>query len=155
VAVRQHTFELTTIGSENTLMTQRDEYRSLYLSYLKYCNEHDFVRMASFYTSTIKVNDVPMDPAAVTAQFAPLISAFPDWHWDMRHLVVDGDYLALHFTVTGTHRGAFQGLEATGRRVTTSEFTLYHVEDGKFAEVWDLTDMDAVMRQLGQGDAAR
>ena len=43
-------------------MTQRNEYRSLYLSYLKYCNEHDFDRMASFYTPTIKVNDAPMDP---------------------------------------------------------------------------------------------
>lgn len=26
-------------------------------------------------------------------------------------------------------------------------------EDGKFAEVWDHTDMDAVMRQVGQGEA--
>ena len=131
------------------MVTQRNEYRSLYQSYLKYCNEHDFDRMASFYTPTIKVNDVAMDPAAVTAQFAPLISAFPDWHWEMRHIVIDGDYIALHFTVTGTHRGAFQGIEATSRRVTVSEFTLYRVEDGKFAEVWDLTDMDAVMRQIG------
>jgi predicted ester cyclase len=135
------------------MVTQRDEYRSLYLSYLQDCNEHDFDRMASFYTSTIKVNDVSMDPADVTAQFAPLISAFPDWHWEIRHLVVDGDYIALHFTVTGTHRGVFQGIEATGRRVTTSEFTLYRVEDGKFAEVWDLTDMEAVMRQIGRGEA--
>ena len=153
VAVRQQTFELTTIGSENTLMTQRDEYRSLYLSYLKHCNEHDLDGMASFYTSPIKVNDLPMEPAAVTAQFAPLISAFPDWHWEIRHIVVDGDYLALHLTVTGTHRGAFQGIDATGRRVTTSEFTLYRLEDRKFAEVWDLTDMDTVMRQIGQGEA--
>ena len=129
-------------------MTRPDEYRSLYLSYLKYCNEHDFDRMASFYTPTIKVNDVPMDPSAVTAQFAPLISAFPDWHWDMRHIVVDDDNIVVHFTVTGTHRGAFQGVEATGRRVTVSEFTLYHLEDGKFAEVWDLVDMDALMRQI-------
>jgi predicted ester cyclase len=141
------------MGGENTLVMQRDEYRSLYLSYLKHCNEHDFDGMASFYTSTIKVNDVPMDPAAVTAQFAPLIAAFPDWHWEMRHIVIDGDYIAVHFTVTGTHRGAFQGIEATGRRVTISEFTLYRVEDGKFAEVWDLADMDAVMRQIGQGEA--
>jgi hypothetical protein len=37
--------------------------------------------------------------------------------------------------------------------VTTSEFTLYRVEDGKFAEVWDLTDMEAVMRQIGRGEA--
>jgi steroid delta-isomerase-like uncharacterized protein len=144
---------LTTIGGENILVTQRDEYRSLYLSYLERCNEHDFGGMASFYTSTIKVNDVAMDPAAVTAQFAPLISAFPDWHWEMRHIVVDGDYIAVHFTVTGTHRGAFQGIGATGRRVSISEFTLYRVEDGKLAEVWDLADMGAVMRQIGQGEA--
>jgi predicted ester cyclase len=144
---------LTTLGGETTLVTQRDEYRSLYLSYLKYCNEHDLDRMASFYTSTIKVNDVLMDPAAVAAQFAPLISAFPDWHWEIRHLVIDGDYISAHFTVTGTQRGAFQGIEATGRRVTITDFTLYRVEDGKFAEVWDLADMDEVMRQIGLGEA--
>ena len=135
------------------MVTQRDEHRSLYLSYLEACNKHDFDRMASFYTSTIKVNDVPMDPAAVATQFAPLISAFSDWHWEIRHLVVDGDYIAGHFRVTGTQRGAFQGIEATGRRVTVSQFTLYRVEDEKFAEVWDYADMDAVMRQIGQGEA--
>ena len=48
--------------------------------------------------------------------------------------------------------GSFQGIEATGRRATVSEFTLYRVEDGKFAEVWDLTDMDAVVRQIRQGE---
>jgi aspartyl-tRNA synthetase len=136
-------------------MTQREKHRSLYLSYLKCCNEHDVERMASFYTSTIKVNDVPMDPAAVAAQFPPLFSAFPDLHWEIRNLVVDGDYIALHFTVTGTHRGAFQGIEATSRRVTTSEFTIYRLEDDKFADVWDLTDMDAMMRQIGHGEAHR
>jgi hypothetical protein len=52
-------------------MTKYDEHRSLYLSYLKYCNEHDLDQMATFYTSTIKVNDVPMDPAAVTAKYPP------------------------------------------------------------------------------------
>ena len=133
-------------------MTQRDEHRSLYLSYLEYCNNHDVDRMASFYTSTIKVNDVPMSPAAVAAQFTTLFSAFPDWHWQIRNLVVDDEYIAVHFTVTGTHRGTFDGSQATGRPVTTSEFTFYRVEDGKFAEVWDLSDMDAVMKQIGQGE---
>lgn len=129
-------------------MTQGDDYRSLYLSYLKYCNDHDFDSMASFYTPTIKVNDAPMEPAAVTAQFAPLISAFPDWHWEMRHIVVDDNNIVVHFKVTGTHLGTFQGIEATGRRVSVSEFTLYHLESGKFAEVWDLLDMTALLKQI-------
>ena len=136
-------------------MTQRDEHRHLYLTYLEYCNGHAVDRMRSFYASTIKVNDIAMDPTAVAAQFAPLFSAFPDWHWEMRNLVVDDGYIAAHFTVTGTHRGAFQGIEPTGRRVTASEFTFYRLEDGKFAEVWDHTDMDAVIREIAQEEARR
>src|SRR3954465_13115813 len=126
-------------------MTQRDECLSLYRSYLEYCNQHDFDGMATFYAPGIKIEGIPMDSVAVTAQFAPLITAFPDWHWEQRHILVDGDDLAVHFTVTGTHRGPFQGVEPTGRRVSASEFTLYHLEDGKFAEVWDVLDMDAIM----------
>jgi predicted ester cyclase len=129
-------------------MTQREEHRSLYLSYLEHCNARDLERMASFYTSTIKVNEVPVGPAAGAAQFEHLFSAFPDWHWEVRNLVVDGDHIAVHFAVTGTHRGAFQEIEPTGPRVTTSEFTFYRLEDGKFAQVWGLADMDAVMRQI-------
>jgi aspartyl-tRNA synthetase len=134
-------------------MNQREEHRSLYLSYLACCNEHDVDRMATFYTSAMQVNDVLMERAAVAAQFPPLFSAFPDWHWEMRHLVVDGGYIAVHFAVTGTHRGTFQGIEATGRRVAISEFTLYRLEGGKFAEVWDLADMQILMKQIGQGGA--
>ena len=131
-------------------MTQREQRRSLYLSYLEYCNKHDLVGMASFYEPTMKVNGVPMAPAAVAAQFAPMFSAFPDWRWEIRNLLIDGDYIAGNFAVTGTHRGAFQGIEATGRRVTISDFTFYRLQDEKFAEVWDLADMDALMRQIGR-----
>lgn len=105
--------------------------------------------MTSFYAPTIKINGVPTDPASVTDQFAPLLAGFPDWHWEMEHIVVDDENIVIHFEVTGTHQGTFQGIEATGRRVTISEFTLYRVEQGKFAEVWDLVDMDALMKQIG------
>jgi hypothetical protein len=37
--------------------------------------------------------------------------------------------------------------------VTISEFTLYRLEHGKFSEVWDHADIDAVMRRIGQGEA--
>lgn len=130
-------------------MTQHDEYRSLYLSYLKCCNDHDLEGMASFYAPTMKVNGVPMEPAAVTAQFKPTIAAFPDWHWDMQHIVIDGEDIVVHFTVTGTHQGAFEGIAATGRPVTISQFTLYRLDAGKFSEVWDLVDTNALMKQIG------
>jgi predicted ester cyclase len=125
-----------------------EEYRELYQLYLEHCNSHNFEAMESFYTSPLNVNDEPWDPKKVTAQFKPLVTAFPDWHWEVKHLTIEGDFLALHFTVAGTHKGNFQGIEPTGRRVTTSQFTLYHVVDGKFADVWDLLDIESVVKQI-------
>jgi predicted ester cyclase len=54
--------------------------------------------------------------------------------------------------VTGTHRGSFEGTEATGRPGTISQFTIYRVEDQRFADDWDLADTDAVRGQIGSPD---
>lgn len=104
--------------------------------------------MEKFYTSPININDEPWVPMKVTDQFKELVEGFPDWHWEIRHLTIDDGFLALHFDVTGTHHGRFRGVEPTGRRVSTTQLTLYHLVDEKFTEVWDLTDMSSVMKQI-------
>ncbi|KAK1249610.1 hypothetical protein MKX08_009613 [Trichoderma sp. CBMAI-0020] len=127
-----------------------DEHRSLYLSYIEHCNAHNFSAMEAYYTSPININDKPWSPAEVTAQFKPLVAAFPDWHWTIRHLTIENGYIALHLSVTGTHKGEFQGIQPTGRRVTSSQFTLYRLQDGKFTDVWDLIDINSVVDQIKQ-----
>ncbi|MEW5812763.1 MAG: ester cyclase [Actinomycetota bacterium] len=129
-------------------MSTRAELEALYSSYLDACNAHDLARMSTFYSPDIKVNDAPMQHDAVAAQFAPIFAAFPDWHWTVRNLAIDGDLISLHFTVTGTHRGTYLDLPATHRRVAITQFTLYRVTDGLFADVWDLADMAAIPGQL-------
>lgn len=129
--------------------SEDDERRALYQKYIDHCNAHDFQGMEQFYTTpTINVNNEPVTPSQVTDQFKPLVEAFPDWHWDIRHLTIDGDYLSLHFEISGTHTGTFQGIPATGRRVTSSQFTLYQLKGTKYANVWDLTDFDSVIKQI-------
>lgn len=127
---------------------EKIDHRALYQSYFERCNAHDLAGMQSFYTSPLRVNDENRSPDEVTAQFEPLIVGFPDWQWEIRDLTVEGDYLALHFRITGTHQGDFQGIKPTGRQITTSEFTLYHVVDGKFARVWDLLDVSSLIWQI-------
>jgi hypothetical protein len=45
----------------------------------------------------------------------------PDCRSDLRRLLVDGCWIAAHFVDTGTHRGPFRGIHATGRAVTTPQ----------------------------------
>ncbi|KAM0716231.1 hypothetical protein Q7P37_007676 [Cladosporium fusiforme] len=128
--------------------TQHDEHRKLYQSYLEASNNHDIAGMHSFYAPNVKLNDQPSSPQGITAQLGPLMEAFPDWHWEVRNLTIDGDFIALHFKDTGTHRGEFQGIEATGRGIEMTEMVLYHVVDGKFAEIWVMTDFPALIGQI-------
>ena len=39
---------------------------------------------------------------------------------------------------TGTHRGPFFDVPATGREVRVEEFAVYRVEAGRIAEVWGM-----------------
>jgi predicted ester cyclase len=68
--------------------------------------------------------------------------------WELRHLLVDGDWIAGHFLLSGTHRGPFLGVPATGRSVTAREFALYRIEDGRIAEDWEALDYDDLNKQV-------
>ena len=46
-----------------------------------------------------------------------LRGAFPDMHWVVDETVASGDKVVTRFTWTGTHRGTFLGIPATGRGV--------------------------------------
>ena len=77
------------------------------------------------------------------------MAAFPDYHWQIRHLLVNRPLVAAHFTDTGTHTGApFVGVAATGRPVQVDEFAVYAWRDGLIAEVWVASDRLAALDQL-------
>ena len=53
-----------------------------------------------------------------------------------------------HFHDSGTHRGTFLDIPATGRPVTTQEFALYRVDAGKIVEVWVTADNLLLVEQM-------
>jgi predicted ester cyclase len=130
------------------MASQEDANRTLYKEYFALCNAHDFEGMQNFYTSPITINDELWAPSKVVDQLKPIIAAFPDFRWHIRHLGADGAFLYLHFEITATHQNEFQGIAPTGRQVTTTEFTIYQVKEGKFIAVWDHLDVTGMVRQI-------
>ncbi|PTD05236.1 Aspartate-tRNA ligase, mitochondrial [Fusarium culmorum] len=119
-----------------------EEFRSLYQTYIESCNARNYEVMKSFYASPVNVMDKRQEPDDIIARCKLLFESFPDWKWEVRHMVIEGDYMTVRFKDSGTHQGEFRGYQATGRKVETTEVTLYHVVDGKFAEIWPLIDFD-------------
>ncbi|MEM1298714.1 MAG: ester cyclase [Pseudomonadota bacterium] len=76
-------------------------------------------------------------------------NAFPDWHEDIKDMVIDKQKVVTRYVSTGTHTGPFLGLEPTGRPVMIDEISIYHLERGLVMEQWCLTDDLSLARQLG------
>ena len=80
---------------------------------------------------------------------AALINAFPDFHHKLEDVVVEGNKVAVRFTITCTHRGEFQGIPPTGKQVSIGGMDFLTIVDGKITEEWVSVDMMGWMQQLG------
>jgi steroid delta-isomerase-like uncharacterized protein len=76
-------------------------------------------------------------------------AAFPDIHWVVEEMVAEGDTVASRFTWTGTHRGEFLGVPATGRSVVVKGMVLDQLAGGKMSKSRILMDSLGMMQQLG------
>jgi steroid delta-isomerase-like uncharacterized protein len=80
--------------------------------------------------------------------------AFPDLHAETLRVIAEGDMVALHFRMTGTHQGEFAGMPATGRRIDVMGVDLIRFENGKAVEHWGYSEAQKMMEQLGMMQGA-
>jgi aspartyl-tRNA synthetase len=121
---------------------------AFYRRYNEVCNAHAFSRLGEFVAEDVHVNGEMQGLDAYIAGLQAVVTAFPDYRWDLRHLLVDGSWIAAHFIDTGTHRGTFLGVVATGRSVTTQEFAMYRLHEQRIHEVWVTADNLSLREQL-------
>ena len=76
-------------------------------------------------------------------------AAFPDLHFGIEEQISEGDKVLSRFVWTGTHRGAFMGVPATGRRVSVWGMVVDRLEQGKIKDTRILMDALGLMMQLG------
>jgi predicted ester cyclase len=136
-------------------VTGRSDLESFYRRYNAACNAHAFDRLAEFVAPDVMVDGEPRGLAGYVDGLRAVVRAFPDYRWEIRRLLIDGDWIAGHFLDTGTHGGPAFGVAATGQAVRTQEFAFYRIEAGKIAEVWGTADDLDLLHQVRSHDTAR
>ncbi len=82
--------------------------------------------------------------------FQVLRAAFPDLHMEPHDVLVSGHKAVARVSATGTHRGEFMGMPASGRGVNVQLIDIIRFgDDGLAREHWGIFDQMAMMRQLG------
>lgn len=108
-------------------MVDRGELEAFYRCYLRCCNEHRFGELGEFVDENVEVNGAVQGLRRYADGLGSVVEAFPGFHWDLRHLLVEG-WLSSRLADTGT--------APDGRSVSIPEFAMYRVASGRIAEVW-------------------
>lgn len=87
--------------------------------------------------------------ASIKAAVASHRKSFPDWHERVEDIIAEGDRVAIRIHSTGTQLGAFNGIPATGKKVSIEEIHIFRLEYGKIAEQWGMPDVHGLLEQLG------
>ena len=88
-------------------------------------------------------------PADLKSVARAIRAAFPDWHSSVEEMIVEGDRVVERWTGRGTHRGEWQGIPPTGKRVAVPGVVFYRIAGGKIVEFRGQFDRMSLMQQLG------
>ena len=82
--------------------------------------------------------------------FRMQLAAFPDLRMAVEDVVANGDKVVARVAFTGTNRGEFMGMPATGKSVNVQFIDMFRfTDDGLVREHWGVLDALSLMQQLG------
>ena len=88
--------------------------------------------------------------AGVTEYFKLLLIAFPDLNMKVLDVFASGDKAVARVRASGTNKGPFMGMPATGKRVEVNLIDITRFSDeGLALEHWGILDQLSLMQQLG------
>jgi steroid delta-isomerase-like uncharacterized protein len=123
--------------------------------YIEAFNRQDTERLGQLVSSTNQsfqfsgMHFSSMDWNRTQQFFAAFWTAFPDLSAKIEEMVAEGDKVAIRIINTGTHKGEFQGVPPTGKKVSFGGRDFLTLSDGKIIEQQAGVDMMELMQQIG------
>jgi steroid delta-isomerase-like uncharacterized protein len=88
--------------------------------------------------------------AQIRESYAALFSVFPDWQMQFDPPLIDGNRVALSFTVSATQQGEFMGLSGTGRRCAFGGVSMFQLDSHTLiASERRVYDFTGLLAQIG------
>jgi steroid delta-isomerase-like uncharacterized protein len=118
--------------------------------YVASVNAHDTAPFAELFTEGY-VQHSGRSPSGLPAQmttFQRLFESMPDLAMRIEDRVISGDKVVARTTYSATHTQTIRGIPPTGKAFSFQTIDIWRVQDGKFAEHWDLTDAGEVLQKL-------
>ena len=117
-------------------------------------NAHDLDRYLKYHSDSYVLEfDAFPTPVrgldSVRQAIAVYFKAFPDLHFEIDQIIASGDYAVCRWRVTGTHKGEFNGIAPTNKRVSGRGCTVTEIKNGQFIKSATYSDQLALLQQIG------
>ena len=136
-------------GASMPTTTQAVAIRRFYEECL---NQHHSEILPELFATNVVTHSGAPDTAGLDglSQTVDRVHAmFPDHHFIVDDIVVNGDKAAARWTMTATNTAPIAGIPPTGKPIIQHAIVFYRFEDGKIAESWAQMDQLGVLRQVG------
>ena len=80
--------------------------------------------------------------------YGPVLESFPDTHYIVHDLIAENDKVTVYWTLKGTHKGHFMGIEPTQAEISMDGIAIYRVANEKLIERWVVYDLYSLVEQV-------
>ena len=138
-----------------------EENKQIALSLLEALNARDLSlwshHLAEDYIAELPGVSPPLNKTKTMGYHQRFVTALPNIHFEVLHVLAEGDHVLIHWMASGTHDERLATLTGetippTQRRVRVSGALLTEVRDGKIVRDWSYWDQLALLSQLGISD---
>jgi predicted ester cyclase len=77
------------------------------------------------------------------------LHCYPDLHMTIRGQVAERDWVVTWFDAVGTHQGAWQGIQPTGKQLRLNGVNIYRIRNGRIVEQWGAANTLEALLELG------
>ena len=126
---------------------------SLLDRYVAAVNAHDTAPFPDLFTETY-IQHSGRSASGLAAQienFRRILTSMPDLRLRVEDRIIAGDKVVARNTYSATHTKTIRDVLLTGKAFTFRTIDIWRIENGKFAEHWDLTDTAEVLAKLQGG----
>lgn len=113
----------------------------------------DYLRTLSGGPKTPEVVRHYVADEGLARHIADVEAAFPGYEIAVEDMLGEGNKVVVRGEFRGVHRGAFAGIEATGKSVSAGLIIIYAVAEGRIVDHWMQFDLLTLLEQL-KGAAA-
>jgi predicted ester cyclase len=135
-----------------------EENKRIALSIIEALNARDLSlwskHLAEDYTAELPGVSAPLNKIKTMGYHQRFVTALPNIHFEVLHVLAEGDHVLIHWVASGTHDERLatvtgETIPPTQRSVRVWGALLIEVRDGKIVRDWSYWDQLTLLAQLG------